>query len=63
MIETHINRENNRIVFLGNLEEFHGTEVHKNIQKIAGIQQVEDVEDESTLEEKALKNVPQSSQS
>ena len=62
MINTNINKDDNRVEFVDNLTEFYGMEVHKNITKIAGIQEGEDDAEDSTIEEKALNNLPQSSQ-
>lgn len=62
MIQTHINADNNRIEFLDNLKEFHETEVLKNMEKIAGLQQCDNSEDDLSIDEVPLSHLPQSSQ-
>lgn len=61
MINIRINQDD-RVEFLDSLAEFRGTEVLKNMPRIAGIQECEDDEEDSTFEEKPLCNLPQSSQ-
>ena len=61
MINIRINQDD-RVEFLDSLVEFRGTEVLKNMPRIAGIQQCDYDEEDSTFEEKPLSNLPQSSQ-